>query len=74
MSDRTEGDINSTKARKKWQKENPLSKIAKELLKKDENLFFHQSMSTPCLNGVKKAEGIYIYDLDGRSYMDFQWK
>ena len=71
MSDRTEGDINSTKARKKWQKENPLSKVTKELLKKDENIFFHQSMSTPCLNGVKKAEGIYIYDLDGRSYMDF---
>ena len=28
-------------------------------------------MSTPCLNTIAKAEGIYIEDMAGRRYMDF---
>lgn len=28
-------------------------------------------MSTPCLNAIERAEGIYIYDAQGRKYMDF---
>jgi len=31
----------------------------------------HQSLSSPCVNTIAKAEGIWIEDLDGRRYMDF---
>src|SRR3954453_5639437 len=41
------------------------------LLARDEAGFLHQSVSTPCLNAVAKAQGIWIEDLRGRRYMDF---
>jgi 4-aminobutyrate aminotransferase len=31
----------------------------------------HQSVSSPCLTAVKRAEGIWVEDFDGRRYMDF---
>ncbi len=31
----------------------------------------HQSLSSPCVNTIARAEGIWIEDLDGRRYMDF---
>ncbi|PSJ20085.1 aspartate aminotransferase family protein, partial [Halomonas sp. ND22Bw] len=33
--------------------------------------FLHQSVSTPCLNAITRAEGIWIEDAAGRRYMDF---
>ena len=65
-----EGDINISPKRKKWQDEN-LSNETWQLLKDDEKYFLKQSLSTPCLNGIKKAEGIYIEDIEGRKYIDF---
>ncbi|MGB8450762.1 MAG: aspartate aminotransferase family protein [Anaerocolumna sp.] len=65
-----EGDINLTDERKKWQAQNLNSKTI-ELIKEDANYYFHQSLSTPCLNTIEKADGIYIYDGEGRKYMDF---
>ena len=41
------------------------------LLEADARYFLHQSVSTPCLNAIVKAEGIYIEDAAGRRYMDF---
>jgi 4-aminobutyrate aminotransferase len=41
------------------------------LLEEDARYFLHQSLSTPCLNALRRAEGIYIEDLQGRRYMDF---
>ena len=41
------------------------------MLKEDAQYFMHQSPSTPCLAVVKKTEGIWIEDTDGRRYMDF---
>ena len=37
----------------------------------DAGYFLKQSLSTPCLNGIKSARGIYIEDIQGRTYMDF---
>jgi len=65
-----EGDINISLKRKKWQKEN-LNEKTWVLLKDDEKYFLKQSLSTPCLNGLRKAEGIYIEDIEGRRYIDF---
>ena len=33
--------------------------------------FLHQALSTPCLNVVERAEGIYLIDTAGRRIMDF---
>ena len=41
------------------------------LLAEDARLFLHQSVSTPCLAAVRKAEGIWIEDYAGRRFMDF---
>lgn len=37
----------------------------------DEEYFIHQEQSTPCLNVLKEAYGIYLEDIEGRKYMDF---
>ncbi|MDF4803989.1 aspartate aminotransferase family protein, partial [Vibrio parahaemolyticus] len=34
-------------------------------------VFLHQAMSTPCLDTLEAAEGIYIQDATGKKYMDF---
>ena len=65
-----EGDINISPRRKEWQNQN-LNKETMELLKEDEKYFLKQSLSTPCLNGLKGASGIYIEDIEGRKYIDF---
>lgn len=41
------------------------------LLKRDSEVFLHQAMSTPCLDTLDAAEGIYIQDATGKKYMDF---
>ena len=43
----------------------------KRLLKRDSDVFLHQAMSTPCLDTLQHAEGIYIEDATGKKYMDF---
>ncbi|QJD81923.1 aspartate aminotransferase family protein [Cohnella herbarum] len=67
---RTEGDINLSTERKGWQ-EAHLSQQTLEVLEEDSRYFLHQSMSTPCMNVITNAEGIYIEDMDGRKFMDF---
>jgi 4-aminobutyrate aminotransferase len=44
---------------------------ARNLLARDSAVFLHQRGSTPCLNAIRGAEGIWIEDLAGRRYMDF---
>src|SRR5215472_13584154 len=44
---------------------------ARDRLARDSAVFLHQRGSTPCLNAIRKAEGIWIEDLAGRRYMDF---
>ncbi|HKH94895.1 MAG TPA: aspartate aminotransferase family protein, partial [Beijerinckiaceae bacterium] len=48
-----------------------LDPAARDLLARDAAAFLHQSVSTPCLNTISKAEGIWIEDTAGRRYMDF---
>ena len=70
ISDRTEGDVNTSLMRAEWQK-NVLSDETRDLLNRDSKYFIHQSLSTPCINALRNAEGIYIEDYDGRQIMDF---
>ena len=67
---RSEGDINISPRRKKWQQEN-LDRQTRALLAEDEKYFLKQSLSTPCLNAIRACDGIWIEDLRGRRYMDF---
>jgi 4-aminobutyrate aminotransferase len=53
-----------------WQSQNA-GKHSALLLKRDADAFLHQSLSSPCVNTIARAEGIWIEDLDGRRYMDF---
>jgi 4-aminobutyrate aminotransferase len=66
----SEGDTNLTSRRAEWQARS-LDANARALLARDEAAFLHQSVSTPCLNTISKAEGIWIEDTAGRRYMDF---
>lgn len=66
----SEGDTNLTSRRAAWQ-ERALDPATRALLARDSAAFLHQSVSTPCLNAIVKAEGIWIEDAAGRRYMDF---
>ena len=65
-----EGDVNQSDRRSAWQQAT-LKVPTTELLARDSSAFLHQSVSTPCLNAIRKAEGIWIEDMDGRKFMDF---
>lgn len=66
----TEGESNTSQARKAWL-EKSIGPKSKPLLDRDAEVFLHQSLSSPCVSTIAKAEGIWIEDLDGRRYMDF---
>jgi 4-aminobutyrate aminotransferase len=66
----SESDTNLSPVRRAWAKRNIDAK-ARALLAEDERYFLRQSVSTPCLNTIVKAEGIFIEDSAGRRYMDF---
>ena len=60
----SEGDTNLTSRRAAWQ-ERSLDAGTRALLAEDARYFLHQSVSTPCLNAIAKAEGIWIEDVGG---------
>jgi 4-aminobutyrate aminotransferase len=65
-----EGDINCSEQRRVW---NTLAKgvQTKSLLEKDAQFFFHQSMSTPCLDVVSSVSGSNLTTLDRKQLLDF---
>ncbi|EJG1802270.1 TPA: aspartate aminotransferase family protein [Vibrio parahaemolyticus] len=67
---RSEGDVNTTPARQVWNASMD-DERTQALLKRDSEVFLHQAMSTPCLDTLETAEGIYIQDATGKKYMDF---
>ncbi len=66
----SEGDVNSSPRRAAWQRKH-LDEPTRALLARDSAAFLHQSVSTPCLSAIRRAEGLYIEDMAGRRYMDF---
>ncbi|MDF4336551.1 aspartate aminotransferase family protein [Vibrio parahaemolyticus] len=67
---RSEGDVNTTPARQAWNASMD-DERTQALLKRDSEVFLHQAMSTPCLDTLEAAEGIYVQDATGKKYMDF---
>ena len=70
INKRTEGDINTTSEREKWNLREK-DKHTQLILEKDERYFIHQSMSTPCLDVLKSSKNSYIENLSGNKYLDF---
>ena len=66
----SEGDTNISDLRSAWQAA-AIDKDTRALLEEDARYYLRQSLSTPCLNALRRCEGIYIEDLQGRRYMDF---
>jgi 4-aminobutyrate aminotransferase len=65
----SEGDVNDSTLRTAWRAK--LSHETRELLDQDERYFIHQSLSTPCLNVIERAEGALLIDVEGREILDF---
>jgi len=65
----SEGDVNRSPARAGWRA--GLSAATAELLDADEHFFLHQSLSTPCLDVIERAEGAVLVDIEGREILDF---
>ncbi len=66
----TEGESNTSDARRDWA-DQATGPNSAPLLERDAKAFLHQSLSSPCVSTIAKAEGIWIEDLDGKRYMDF---
>ncbi len=67
--EREQGDINTTPSRRKYWERN-LSGPARAWFNEDTKYFLHQSLSTPVLNVISKAYGIYIEDVNGKRFID----
>jgi len=68
--DFSEGDTNLSPNKVDWLRDH-VGAEARELLDEDARWFVHQSLSTPCLDVIARAEGIYLINTDGRRIMDF---
>lgn len=67
---RTEGDINFSKERAKWDG-SITNKNTKRSLGEDSQYFFHQYMSTPCLGVLEECKGSIITTSTGENILDF---
>jgi len=70
VSQPSEGEVNLSPRRRSWSAR-AIDPATRRLLEEDARHFLHQAVSTPCLNAIRKAEGIWIEDLAGRRFMDF---
>ena len=66
---REQGDVNTTTNRREYWKRN-VSGESRHWLEEDNKYFLHQSLSTPVLNVLSRAQGASIEDLAGRKYID----
>ncbi|MGN6550681.1 MAG: (R)-1-hydroxy-2-aminoethylphosphonate ammonia-lyase [Pararhizobium sp.] len=66
----TEGESNRSAARLAFSRGRDDLRTA-DLLRRDGEAFLHQSLSSPCVSTIARAEGIWIEDTAGRRYMDF---
>ncbi|WP_111309183.1 (R)-1-hydroxy-2-aminoethylphosphonate ammonia-lyase [Confluentibacter sediminis] len=65
-----EGDINISPERILWNEQHS-DENTLDLLEKDARYFMHQSLSTPCLDVLRKSEGASFENISGKKYLDF---
>ena len=66
----TEGDINFTEERRKWDQK-ITDPQTRRILADDARYFLHQSMSTPCLDVLESCKGSGMQTISGRQLLDF---
>ena len=66
----SEGESNLSEHRLEWANKTT-SNTTKDLLARDAAAFVDQSVSSPCLSTITKAEGPHIWDGEGRKYLGF---
>lgn len=66
----SESDVNISPRRAGWAARSH-DDATRALLERDAKAFLHQSVSTPCLDVIVEADGIWITDMAGRRFMDF---
>ncbi len=64
-----QGDVNTGALRERYWQRN-LSAEAREIHERDRRFFLRQNLSTPVLDVLSRAHGVYIEDLRGRRYID----
>lgn len=64
-----EGDSNRSEARGEFRATHHADRT-RDLLDRDEAVFVHQSLSTPCLNALSGCDGPYLIDAEGRRILD----
>ncbi len=69
MKDREQGDINTSPMREKYIAGNVKGR-ALDIYNRDKAVFLHQNLSTPVLTVIDRAEGAWLYDVDGKKYLD----
>jgi len=65
----SEGDVNVSATRAEWRAS--LSERARAAVDEDERYFLRQSLSTPCLTEIVRAEGAWLTDVEGKRILDF---
>ncbi|MDN5210441.1 aspartate aminotransferase family protein [Fulvivirgaceae bacterium BMA12] len=65
----TEGDINQSVLREKWETSHDAN--TKQWLDDDARYFLHQSLSTPCLDIVEESSQASFTRLNGEAFLDF---
>ena len=63
-----QGDINQSPLRAAYHYQ--LTDATKALIEEDAKYFLHQALSTPVMNALSKTEGPFIYDMEGKAYLD----
>ncbi|MCB0585922.1 MAG: aspartate aminotransferase family protein [Phaeodactylibacter sp.] len=63
-----QGDANHTATRRSYLNEQDPE--TRQWIEEDARYFLHQALSTPVMNVLSKAEGAYIYDMQGKKYLD----
>lgn len=63
-----QGDVNQSALRQAYYEK--LDGATKALIAEDAAVFLHQALSTPVMNALSKTEGPYIYDMQGKAYLD----
>lgn len=64
----SEGESNRSPQRDRWR--TSLGLDTRRLLERDEAAFFHQTLSTPCLDVLAQSQGALLHDVEGRSFLD----
>ena len=66
----TEGDVNVSEERRKWNQEITDPQTL-QILEDDSRYFLHQAMSSPCLDVLERCDGSGMTTLSGKHLLDF---